>query len=59
MEETMKCVQNVVTLAVKRLSDKEASMLVETEEWKYIPKNVWKATLQIPKHKRRKEHGNA
>jgi len=51
----MKCIQNLETMEVKRLSDKEALIFVEEKGWVYIAKSVWRAQLQVPKKKREKE----
>jgi len=51
MEATMKCVQNLETKEIKRLSDKEASVLVK-RGWSYITTQAWKNQLQVPKTKR-------
>lgn len=42
----MKCVKNVDTERIERVSDQLARKRVTAGTWKYIPKSQWKASLK-------------
>lgn len=41
----MKCIKNLVTGEIKRVSDETAYQL-ETKGWKYVPKSEWKVEVR-------------
>lgn len=41
----MKCIQNITTRAVERVKDAKAAAYVADGSWQYVPKSVWKQTL--------------
>ena len=44
----MKCVKNIESAEIRRVSEQIAENLVNTSKWKYIPKSEWKPTRQVP-----------
>jgi len=44
MEETMKCVMNLTSKEVSRVSDSKAFALVDAGTHKFVAKKIWKET---------------
>ena len=44
----MKCIKSTKDNKIKRLSDVEAEKFVKTNQWKYVPKNEFKAQFSMP-----------
>jgi len=44
----MKCVRNMTTSEVKRVSNEQAERLVAKSDYKYVPKKEWKALRVKP-----------
>ena len=44
----MKCVKNIVTDQVKRISDDDAYKLVSKGDWAWCPKKEWKNNVRGP-----------
>ena len=43
----MKCVKNLATNEIKRVSDSIADTYVNTGKFKFIPKSEWKAATRV------------
>ena len=44
----MKCVKNLNTDEIKRVTEDRASSMVNLGTWKYVPKSEWKAVRVLP-----------
>lgn len=57
----MKCVANVATHKIKRVTNELATNMVSSGDWTYVPKEVWKREIRdVSKNtKPNKEANNA
>ncbi len=57
----MKCVANVATHKIKRVTNELANILVSSGDWNYVPKAIWKRDVRdVSKNtKPNKEANNA
>lgn len=49
MEDIMKCIKNINTNEIKRVQNKEADILVQSNKWKYCNKKEWKELIRDKK----------
>ena len=42
----MKCIQQIKTGKIKKVSDTDAQRLVDSKMWKFINKSVWKKEVR-------------
>ena len=43
----MKTIQNIRTGKIMRRQDTRAHLMIETGDWKYIPKSSWKTEMTV------------
>jgi len=48
MEETMKCIKNLKTNSIIRVTDEQAYQAVGSK-WQYVSKSEWKSSTRTPK----------
>lgn len=42
----MKCIVNIKSDKIKRISDDSAQLAVDSGDWKYVPKKEWKEKVR-------------